>query len=97
MTARLAAATMHTTHCLHLLVDDDYLKKLTATVQFYQPSNRRPKKGCVTAYASSSTVGEAGTSAASIRALCPEKYSPTAQLYSPLSPVAITPSRSSFL
>ena len=39
----------------------------------------------------------AGAAAASMRALERGLYSATAQLYSPLSPVAITPSRSSFL
>ena len=55
-----------------------------------------------TACASSSAVGEAGAGAAPMRALLPVVVSDTgladtAQQYSPLSPVAITPSRSSFL
>ena len=50
-----------------------------------------------TACANSVAVGEAGAGADSMRALVPSHASDTAQLYSPLSPVAITPSRSSFL
>ena len=51
---------------------------------------------CAVARASSFAVGEGGGRAASIRTLQP-RDSDTAQEYSPLRPVAITPSRLSFL